>query len=1240
VSRFIALFLGLVCAAPLAAEEGFTDLFNGRDLTGWRGNADLWRVENGAITGATKGPDHLAYNQFLIWEGEVADFELRLQFRLEGANNSGVQYRSQQLKEAGDFVIAGYQADIHPAPANTGMLYDERGRGVLAHRNQRVVIGANGKSKVTPLNAEAPKPIDLSEWREMTIIARGNRLIHKVDEEVTSDVTDNQPSARERSGLLALQVHRGPKMKVQFKNIRLRKLPAKRTKPAKAAGVRPEHATPHWIWLPGDSAGKAYFRKEFPLRGISSIQMYAAADKAVKVFVNEEQVINHNDPDQPLFVDLTARNDAIRKQENMVVAIEAESDGADGSAGVLLRIDLDSGWRETRTEVTDGSWRAAAKPAPGWKKPGFDDSSWKTAKVVADLGAAPWKHITAAALAAVAPLKEPTATEPGDIKAPPGFEVELLHSVPKGEQGSWVNLCVDPQGRLYASDQYGALYRLTPPVIGEQGELGIEKLDLPIGEAQGLLWAFDSLYVVVNRGAKYESGVYRLRDTDDDDHLDEVKLLRQLEGGATEHGPHAIIPAPDGKSLYIVCGNHTTLPQISESRVPQVWDEDLLLPRAFGRGFMKTFRAPGGFVAQIDPDGKDWTLVSSGFRNTFDIALNADGELFAYDADMELDMNTSWYRPTRVAHVVSGAEWGWRNGGGKWPVTYPDSLPPVVNIGPGSPTGVTFGYGAKFPAKFQKAFFINDWTYGKMYAVHLQPLGASYLANVEEFLTATPLPLTDVVINPHDGAMYFAIGGRRVQSGFYRVRYTGAEDTSPVDASQPEEAAARKLRRSLETLHLGDHPQAVKTAWPHLASSDRFIRYAARIAIEHRPRAEWQTLALREEDADASLTALLALARSFERTDRGTDEMLDTPPPVWGEANKATNQGERAVMRSSIFAALDRLRWGELNESQQLAALRVITLVCLRVGQPTNPQRDTLIAKFDPLFPSTSSAVNFELTQLLVYLQAPSNAEKTLKLIDTALTQEEEIWYVRTLRFLKAGWTPSLKQRYFQWFVKARGYRGGASFGLFVNDIKQDAVALLTAEERLALKPILEAPAQTDTPVDQAPRPLVKKWTMKDLAPLVETGLTDRNFEHGRQMFAAAKCFACHRFDNRGGAIGPDLTALSGRFSQRDILESLLEPSKTVSDQYQAVVIRTTSGKVITGRIVNFAGNSIRVNTDMLDPNAQTAINRREIDEIIPSRISMMPEGLLDTLKKEEILDLMAYLLSRGNPSHKMFRQK
>ena len=131
----------------------------------------------------------------------------------------------------------------------------------------------------------------------------------------------------------------------------------------------------------------------------------------------------------------------------------------------------------------------------------------------------------------------------------------------------------------------------------------------------------------------------------------------------------------------------------------------------------------------MDLDGKNPERFASGQRNTYDFAFNADGEVLAFDSDMEWDWGLPWYRPTRFYHAVSGGDFGYRGGSGKLPTYYEDTLPPVQNVGLGSPTGVVFGYGAKFPAKYQKALYAMDWSYGRLFAVHLHPHGSTYEAS-------------------------------------------------------------------------------------------------------------------------------------------------------------------------------------------------------------------------------------------------------------------------------------------------------------------------------------------------------------------------------------------------------------------------------------------------------------------------------------------------------------------------------
>jgi putative heme-binding domain-containing protein len=813
-----------------------------------------------------------------------------------------------------------------------------------------------------------------------------------------------------------------------------------------------------------------------------------------------------------------------------------------------------------------------------------------------------------------------------------GFDVELLYSVPRERQGSWVNLCADPQGRIITSDESGDLYRVTVSKTEQGGAPTVERIPIELGAAQGLLHAFGSLYVVVNGDpGKRDNGLYRVRDTDNDDQYDSYELIRKLEG-ENDHGPHAVVLAPDGKSLYIVCGNNTKLTEIAKSRVPRVWDEDQLLPRLYGVGFMRGVPAPGGAIYRIDPDGKQWELVAIGFRNEYDAAFNADGELFTYDSDMEFDFGTPWYRPTRVCHVISGSDWGWRNGSAKWPVYYADTLPPVVNVGLGSPTGVTFGYNARFPGKYQRALYICDWTYGKIYAVHLSPSGSTYSGTLENFVVATPLPLTDAIINPHDGTMYFSTGGRGVQSGLYRVTYIGPESTEPVDLTSDRQDERAK-RRDLENDHLDSVPGAVERAWSKLNDPDRFVRHAARTVLEHQPLENWKSRALNESDPQTALTSLLALVRTIPRSYKPEGIDLDTPPPTFPAIG-----AQRHPLHAKVIAALARFDGASLPDVQRLELLRVYALALYRLGPPDEATRGRLISELDRMYPAESREENALLTELLCYLQAPSAATNGVQLLAEAKTQEEQLDLARSLRFQRSGWTTATQRALFEWILRAQAYKGGANFQKFIEEIKDESLLGVSENDRASLNDVINGsvPEQVSS-LSASPRVIIKEWTTDELLPLFENGLKGRNFDRGREMFAAANCFACHRFVNDGGATGPDLTALAGRFGVRDILASIMDPDQVVSDQYAAVTVVTTDGKVVTGRVVNFGGGAYSINTNMLDPLAVEKCQQSEIEEMSKAKVSMMPRGLLNTLNADEILDLMAFLLSQGDRNHEMF---
>ncbi len=209
-----------------AGETGFTPMFNGKDLTGWEGDPSLWSVKDGCIVGQTTEANPIKTNTFLVWRGgKPGDFVLRFSYRIEN-HNSGVQYRSHEI-EGVPWGMGGYQADILGDGSLSGIVYEERGRGILAKVGEKVTIQPDGKLDVTGSTGEAAKltaGVKLKEWNEYEVIAEGNHVVQKINGNVMSEFTDDQADKRAMDGLIGLQLHAGPAMKVEYKNLRVKEL--------------------------------------------------------------------------------------------------------------------------------------------------------------------------------------------------------------------------------------------------------------------------------------------------------------------------------------------------------------------------------------------------------------------------------------------------------------------------------------------------------------------------------------------------------------------------------------------------------------------------------------------------------------------------------------------------------------------------------------------------------------------------------------------------------------------------------------------------------------------------------------------------------------------------------------------------------------------------------------------------------------------------------------------------------
>ena len=832
------------------------------------------------------------------------------------------------------------------------------------------------------------------------------------------------------------------------------------------------------------------------------------------------------------------------------------------------------------------------------------------------------------------PAQAPVIDASTALNVPPGFEVDLIYQVDNKKYGSWIAMAFDNQGRLTVSDQQKAgTFILDIPGRGEKfDESKIKKLNVE-SSIYGMLYAFDHLYMMGNRKLNRAKVL-------PDGSLGPVEFLAEMAGGG-EHGPHSIVVSPDGKSIYVIAGNATSPPEFKNSRIRTNWKDDVLLENyAYGHGAKG--KAPGGWVMKMSPDGKNREILNMGYRNPCDFALNRDGELFVYDADMEYDVGSPWYRPTRINHAISGGDSGWRATSKKWRKYFPDTVGSVVDVGPGSPTGVIAGTNAKFPTHYRDALFICDWTFATMYSIHLKPNGSSYIGEKREFVSNTDgsLALTDVVIGP-DGHMYFCVGGRGGQSYLYRIAYTGSESTelSKLDTTS-KHAKARATRRMLESFHGSPNVKALDASWPHLGSEDYHIRYAARIAIEWQSPKSWAEKAYSEKNDVAAIHGLLGLARC-----------------------------DYDGSQQQSIARLLKVNFQELDKSGKLALLRTYSVIMSRSGLPEEIQVKAIGEQLDPFFPSKDNNLNEELCRVLCHLDHPSVVRKTIALMK--ITQAKipdfnadvmkrnkqygdrilstmnadaapnilNIHLLFCLKGVQAGWTMDDRKAYLGELQNLMTKKGGYMFTGYIQKIRESAIDSVPEKDRISLQYLMGEVKS----VDLSKLPMAKgpgvAWTVDSALKLLnQEPLAERNYNNGQKMFSAGLCIACHRFGNEGGGVGPDLTNLAKRSDYKSILESTIHPNMVVSEQFEQHELKMKDGSIVMGRVVTEENGEYSLVQSGLEPLKLTKVKKSKVASKEGSELSMMPGGLINSMNAEELKDLIAYFVSGGDQKHKVFR--
>ena len=831
------------------------------------------------------------------------------------------------------------------------------------------------------------------------------------------------------------------------------------------------------------------------------------------------------------------------------------------------------------------------------------------------------------------------------INIPDGFELDRLLQPSNHDMGTWVSLAEAPNKTMYACDQWGKIYSFIIPEIGDTiTPVDVDSLDLEIGFAHGMIWAFNSLYVAVNRrwrdDIEYGSGIYRVTDENSDGELDQVNLLLRLEG-AGEHGPHSFVLSPDGSELYFIAGNHTLVPDelLSDSRVPINWGEDNLLPTyPDARGHATDIEAPGGWIMKFAPDGSAYELVSVGYRNPFDLAFNDNGELFAFDADMEWDFGMPWYRPIRICHVTSGSEFGWRTGSGKWPTYYPDALPSVVDLGQGSPTAVLYSSTLNLPSKYHGSLLVADWSFGTIYSIDLEEKGATYAGEIEQFLYGVPLPLTDMVAGS-DGHLYFATGGRDLSSALYRLRYVGNEAGNEVLKPLSDD---QNLRRKIESWHQEMPLSYVDSIWQYLDHEDRFVRFAARVALEHQPLSKWRSRIFEEGIHQRLIPAAIAFAR------------MD-------------NQGS---MLQSLLDKLNGFPVANMSIDDRLDILRAYELILIRMGMPTQSGQQSLIARLQEFFPSEDLRVNREAAEILIFLQDPKATDHCVNLLvqhmqdsttmDVAMISDEisarhedygsqveavianmppaePIFYAMILSHAKTGWTDENRKKYFSWFFDVLSTEGGLSFKAFIENIRQQSLANMPTAERETYDEMSGGfdPGEVIANFPQPEGP-GGSYDLGTVNGMVSRGLQKKplDFEKGKRTYEAALCAACHRMKGEGGITGPDLTQIHTRYGRYDLIASVTSPNDEISDQYAFTLFTMKDGSKKHGKLFS---ETDEVAVILPNPYSSTAKEEIQLKDVLDRRlspISPMPPGLLNRLNEEELGDLFAYLLSGANPNH------
>jgi len=517
-----------------------------------------------------------------------------------------------------------------------------------------------------------------------------------------------------------------------------------------------------WIWSPKHQVGEVpqtscYFRRSFVVDLPETGQIELAADDDFELYVNGRTAAKGSSSRTLKQIDISKH---LTKGRNVISMKVVNSKGPTGALAARVFVkEKNGGWKNYHTN--DG-WKVTLSPYPFWNMNFYNDSRWDKPQFSGKLGTTDKRE----EVKVVEEVVKETTDERFRIN--PEFRVERIIS--DEQAGSLISMTFNEFGQILAGRENGPLLLIADTNNDEIADRVTVYCD-KVKNCQGIMALNGEVYVTAD--GPDGSALYRLADHDGDSKLESVRTLLKFKGDSAEHGPHGIVLGPDGY-IYVVVGNHARVEKAFDPRSPHRdhYEGDLVKRYEDPGGHAAGVKSPGGTIIRTNTEGGFVQLFAGGLRNVYDIAFNANGDLFAHDSDMESDMGANWYRPTQVYHVTPGAELGWRSGWSKWPSYYSDAIPAVEETGRGSPTGGVFYNHFAFPARYHNALFLADWSEGRIIAVRMKRKGGSYTTTSETFLQGQPLNVTDLEVGP-DGGLYFITGGRGTSGGVYRVSWRG-----------------------------------------------------------------------------------------------------------------------------------------------------------------------------------------------------------------------------------------------------------------------------------------------------------------------------------------------------------------------------------------------------------------------------------------------------------------------------------